>query len=272
MVDVVIDGVYYSMKIDTAVIFAGGLGSRLGDETKIVPKPLVHIGDKPMLWHIMKIYSKFGINNFIICAGYLQDKIKEYFSNYYLKNSDITVDLENDQVKVHSTNSEKWKITIIDTGTYCQTAARLLKIRPFLKNKPFALTYGDGVSDVNIDEVCKYHESHNAVCTLTAVQPVPRFGILDIGSDGGVTTFKEKQNTDGNWINGGFFICNPEIFDYISSDETISFEKGPLTNLANNNKLFAYRHTGFWQCMDTQREKEFLTTLYTSGDAPWLKQ
>lgn len=257
--------------IDTAVIFAGGLGSRLGDETKLTPKPLVQVGDKPMLWHIMKIYSKYGINNFIICAGYLQDRIKDYFNNYYVKNSDITIDLKNATSEIHSSHSEPWKITIIDTGVNCQTAARLNKVKNYLGNKPFALTYGDGVCDLNISELIKYHESHDTICTLTAVQPIPRFGILDISTNGKVSSFQEKQRNDSNWINGGFFICNPEIFDYITDDETISFEKGPLTTLANNNKLTAYKYNGFWQCMDTQREKEFLTSLYTSGDAPWLK-
>ena len=254
--------------IDTCVIFAGGKGTRLGNVTQSIPKPLVLIGDKPIIWHIMKHYSLYGVSNFIILAGYKHELIKEYFHNYYIKNSNITIDLSNNTTLIHNSNSEKWKISIIDTGYNTMTSARLYKIRNFLHND-FYLTYGDGLSDINISELTDFHYKNKKICTLTAIQPIPRFGILNF-SNNIITSFEEKIQTDTNWINGGFFVCSKEIINYLSMDETISFENGPLKTLSSVNQLCGYKHYGKWMCMDTERERDQLIELYNSNKCFWL--
>lgn len=254
--------------IDTCVIFAGGKGTRLGNITQLIPKPLVTIGDKPIIWHIMKHYSLYGVTKFIILAGYKHEIIKEYFYNYYVKNSDITIDLKNNYIDTHKSESEPWQISIINTGYDTMTSARLYKIKQYIKDSDFYLTYGDGLSDININKLTDFHYSNNKICTLTAVQPIPRFGIIDFsGND--IIKFEEKTNNN-NWINGGFFVCSNKIFNYISNDETISFERGPLKQLSLNNQLCGYKHYGKWMCMDTERERDQLIEIYNSDNCFWL--
>lgn len=251
------------------VILAGGLGTRISEESYLRPKPMIEIGEKPILWHIMKIYSFYGYNDFIICAGYKQNIIKEWFADYYLHNSDITFDFRdgNNNMVVHNNISEPWKVTIIDTGLNTLTGGRLKRIEKYIGNETFLMTYGDGVADVNINELIKSHDKKNSLCTLTVVQPEGRFGILDLDNNQ-VLSFREKSKEDMGWINAGFMIIEPEVFNYIKSDNTI-FEKEPLETLAKERKLTCYKHKGFWQCMDTMRDKENLEKLWKENRVPW---
>jgi glucose-1-phosphate cytidylyltransferase len=251
-----------------AVILAGGLGTRLSEETNTKPKPMVNIGGKPILWHIMKIYSSHGINDFIICCGYKGYIIKEYFANYFLHMSDITFDMENNNMVVHDKRAESWKVTLVDTGDDSMTGGRLLAIKEHLKNEPsFCFTYGDGLGDIDITELIKFHNRHGKQATLTATYPPGRFGALEI-VDGAVKNFKEKPKGDGAKINGGFFVLNNSVIDLIEGHETV-WEKEPLTSLASKNELMAFDHEGFWQPMDTLRDKFYLEKLWASNNAPW---
>jgi glucose-1-phosphate cytidylyltransferase len=251
-----------------AVILAGGLGTRLSEETDTKPKPMVEIGGKPILWHIMKIYSTHGINDFIICCGYKGYVIKEYFSNYFLHMSDITFSMTNNKMQVHRKGVEPWTVTLMDTGEKTMTGGRLKYLENYLKDEEsFCFTYGDGVSDVDITELIEYHKEKNTIATLTAVYPPSRFGSLSI-SNGKVDYFKEKPRGDNSLVNGGFFVLSPKIFKYIESDKTV-WEEGPLQSLAQEGELSAYKHEGFWQPMDTLRDKTYLNDLFVKGEAPW---
>lgn len=249
------------------VILAGGLGTRLSEETELKPKPMVEIGGKPMLWHIMKIYSHYGFNDFVICLGYKGYMIKEYFANYFLHQTDVTIDIKNNKIKVHKTKAEPWKITLVDTGLNTMTGGRIKRIKDHI-NGTFMLTYGDGVSDINIKELLNYHKKMKKPVTITSVQPSGRFGAIDIDEKGNVKSFLEKPKGDGSWINGGFFVLEPDIFNYIKDDSTI-WERDPLENLTKDNKVVAYKYLGFWKCMDTLRDKTELENLWNSGKAPW---
>ncbi|MCC6240192.1 MAG: glucose-1-phosphate cytidylyltransferase [Phycisphaerales bacterium] len=251
------------------VILAGGLGTRLSEETAIKPKPMVEVGGKPILWHIMKIYQAHGVNDVIICCGYKGYVIKEYFANYALHNSDITFDLTNNKMEVHNRRTEPWRVTLIDTGDQTMTGGRLKRVKSYLGNEAFALTYGDGVSTVNITEEIAFHKQHKALCTLTAVRPPGRFGAINLKEgDPRITAFHEKPKGDNAYVNGGFFICQPEVLDYIDGDST-SWEAQPLERLSQEGKLIAYRHDGFWQPMDTLRDRQYLDNLWVNGQAPW---
>lgn len=252
------------------VIFAGGYGTRISEESQVRPKPLVNIGEMPIIWHIMKIYSSYGLNEFIICCGYKGYMIKEYFSNYFLQKSNVTFDLKNNKMEMHNGDTEPWKVTLVDTGQDVMTGGRLKRVRDYLDNDTFCLTYGDGVSNVNISELISFHRKQkNVLSTLTAVQPPGRFGALVLREKQDiVTNFQEKIKGDGAWINGGFFVLEPAVIDYIEGDAT-SWEKEPLVALAREEKLAAYRHSGFWQPMDTLRDKMFLEDLWASDQAPW---
>lgn len=253
------------------VIFAGGFGTRISEESHLRPKPMVEIGEQPILWHIMKNYSCYGFNDFIICAGYRQQVIKEYFADYYLYRSDITFDFSsNDNVTVHSNVAEPWKVTIVDTGLGTMTGGRLKRVKNYIGNETFMLTYGDGVSDVALDKLIEFHRAHGKEATLTAIQPGSRFGMLDITEENDVIGFAEKRKEDGGWINGGFMVLEPSIIDRIEGDNTV-FEREPLESCARDGQLSAFKHDGFWQCMDTMRDKELLEKLWTSGAAPWKK-
>ena len=250
------------------VILAGGLGTRISEETETRPKPMVEVGGKPLLWHIMKIYSHYGYNEFIVCLGYKGHIIKEYFSNFLLHHADITIDLSNNELEIHQSASENWKITLIDTGKDTFTGGRVKRIARYVNNETFMLTYGDGLSNVNIDELVKTHRKHQKLITVTAVQPRGRFGALGIKEDNEVESFFEKPKGDGSWINGGFFVCEPKIFDYIKDDETI-WEHEPLENLAKDHQLIAYKHNGFWKPMDTLKDKQDLNEYWNNGNAEW---
>lgn len=251
------------------VILAGGFGTRISEESHLIPKPMIEIGEKPILWHIMKYYALFGFDEFIICCGYKQYVIKEFFADYYLHMSDVTFDFKsNNEMIVHNNKSEPWKVTLIDTGLNTMTGGRIKRIQSYIGDEPFMLTYGDGVSDVNINELLNFHNAHGKIATLTAIQPGGRFGVLDIESNNNVLRFKEKMVEDGGWINGGFMILNPEIFEYIEGDASV-FERYPLETIASKGQLMAFKHHGFWQCMDTLRDKEHLESLWNSGKAPW---
>lgn len=252
-----------------AVILAGGLGTRLSEETELKPKPMVEIGGRPILWHIMKIYSHYGINDFIILTGYKSHVIKDYFINYYTRYSDITVDLLNNSVELHKTRTEPWRVTMLYTGADTMTGGRIAKAKEYLKNERFLLTYGDGVADINIESLIKHHELSGKIATLTAVQPSGKFGALNLDKHNNILSFKEKPQGDGAWINGGFFVCEPDIFNYLKNDINCIFEKEPLENLANDNELNAYKHSGFWRPMDTLRDKKELTEMWMTGKAPW---
>ncbi len=251
-----------------AVILAGGLGTRISEETHLKPKPMIEIGGKPILWHIMKIYSHYGINDFVICCGYKGYIIKEYFANYFLHMSDVAFDMEHNSMKVLHKKAEPWRVTLVDTGDETMTGGRLKRVEPYLKDEDvFCLTYGDGVSDVNINDLIAFHKSQNVQATVTATHPPGRFGAL--GLDGSkVTGFQEKPKGDGGMINGGFFVLSPEVIDLIPDDSTI-WEREPLETLARNGQLAAFQHTGFWQPMDTLRDKTHLEDLWASGQAPW---
>ncbi len=252
-----------------AVILAGGFGTRLSEETGVKPKPMVEIGDKPILWHIMKIYSAHGIDDFIICLGYKGYMIKEYFATYALHRSDVTFDLRNDSMEVHQNNTEPWKITLVDTGDKTMTGGRLKRVRRYVGDETFSLTYGDGVSDLNIRALIDFHRSQGKLATLTAVKPPGRFGAFKLGNnEHQISSFKEKPQGDGAWINGGFFILSPKVFDYIEGDSTV-WEKEPMERLADEGQLSAYRHKGFWQPMDTLRDKMYLENLWQEGAPPW---
>jgi len=252
------------------VILAGGLGTRLTEETTVRPKPMVEIGGKPILWHIMKMYARYGYDDFVICLGYKGHVIKEYFINYYLYNSDITVEVGSNKLDVHYTSGESFKVTLIDTGNETNTAGRIKKIQKYTGNETFMLTYGDGVSDVNISELVNFHKAHGKLATLTSVQTPGRFGNLETDENSIVRNFSEKPEGDGLWINGGFFVLEPGIFNYLSGDmENIQWERNPLAEIANDGQLTAYRHTGFWKCMDAIRDKIELEALWQSGHAPW---
>jgi glucose-1-phosphate cytidylyltransferase len=250
-----------------AVILAGGLGTRISEETHLKPKPLIEIGGMPILWHIMKIYSSHGINDFVICLGYKGYQIKEYFSNYFLHMSDVTIDMKSNNIEIHKKNAEPWKVTLVDTGLDTMTGGRLKRVKKYLENEKFCFTYGDGVSDVNIKELIEFHKKKKSIATVTAVQPPGRFGILKINKDDS-TSFIEKPLGDGNWINGGYFVLEPKIFDYIENDSTV-WEKEPLEKLSNENQLSAFRHSNFWQPLDTLRDKNHLENLWASNKAPW---
>jgi glucose-1-phosphate cytidylyltransferase len=251
------------------VILAGGFGTRISEESDLKPKPMIEIGGKPILWHIMKIYSHYGFNDFIICCGYKGYVIKDYFHHYYLHQTDITIDLSKNQIEYHDSSSEPWRVTLVDTGLNTMTGGRIKRIQPFVGDEPFMLTYGDGVSDIDILALLDFHKQHKRLATLTAVQPSGKFGALGIDTQNAVIQFKEKPKGDGAWINGGFFVCEPGIFDYIrSGDETI-WERQPLEDLSRDGQLGAYKHEGFWQPMDTLRDKNELERLWATGNAPW---
>lgn len=252
------------------VLLAGGFGTRISEESHLKPKPMIEIGDKPILWHIMKSFSHYGHNEFIICAGYKQHIIKEWFANYFLHNSDITFDFTNEnQMIIHNNVAEPWKVTVVDTGLNTLTGGRIKRVKDYVGNEPFFMTYGDGVSDVDITELYKFHKEMGGLATLTAVQPDGRFGIIDIESDK-VVSFREKDKQDMGWINGGFMVLEPEVFDYIEGDQT-TFEKYPMEKLAEESNLNCYKHYGFWQCMDTLRDKEKLEKMWNENNAPWKK-
>ena len=252
-----------------AVILAGGFGTRISEESHLRPKPMVEIGGMPILWHIMKWYSKFGINEFIICAGYKQNMIKEFFANYYLHKADVTFDFEHGgKMITHADHSEKWLVTVVDTGLNTMTGGRIKRMKEYIGNEAFCMTYGDGVSDVDINELIAFHKSEGHIATLTGVQPEGRFGIMDFDGTN-IQSFREKSKDDTGWINGGFFVLEPKVFDYLTGGDECVFEREPLTKLAQEGQLDCYKHDGFWQCMDTLREKEKLEALWASGNAPW---
>jgi len=251
------------------LLLAGGFGTRLSEETEIKPKPMVEIGGMPIIWHIMKLYSHYGFNEFVVLLGYKAYYIKEYFANYFLHRSDMTIDLQNNAMSIHHTNVEPWKITLIDTGLKSMTGARIKKAREYVGNETFMLTYGDGVSDVDIAKLLKYHKAGGKLATVTSVRPTGKFGVLDINNLNMVNAFREKAGSDEAWINAGFFALEPEIFDYIDDNDNTAWEKAPLENIANDKQLIAYKHTGFWRPMDTLRDKFELENLWESGKAPW---
>ncbi|MBE5900455.1 MAG: glucose-1-phosphate cytidylyltransferase [Lachnospiraceae bacterium] len=251
------------------VILAGGYGTRISEESVYRPKPMVEIGDKPILWHIMKHYSHYGFNDFIICCGYKQQVIKEWFANYYLYNSDVTFDfVKGGEMKVHTNVSEPWKVTLVDTGLNTMTGGRIKRIQRYIEGEPFMLTYGDGVSDVDLYKLLAYHKKHQGIVTLTGTMVEQRFGLLETDDTGKVTEFREKSEQDGNLVNSGFMVVDPKAFDYISGDE-MPFEREPLEQIAKEGKLYTYKHEGFWRCMDTQRDKMVLDEMWESGNAPW---
>lgn len=253
------------------VLLAGGYGTRISEESSIKPKPMLEIGGKPILWHIMKGYSYYGYNDFIICCGYKQHMIKEWFANYYLYNSDVMFDFANhNEMTVFNNVSEPWRVTLVDTGLNTMTGGRIKRVQRYVGDEPFMLTYGDGVCDVNISELVKYHRSCGKKATITAVQQQQQKGVLDIGADNAVRSFREKQSRDSALINAGFMVLEPEVFDYLDGDGCI-FEQEPLQRLAKEGELMSYKHIGFWQCMDTKREMDMLEKYWTSGDAPWKK-
>lgn len=252
-----------------AVILAGGLGTRISEESQFKPKPMIEIGDMPILWHIMKGYSAYGINEFVICAGYKQQIIKEWFADYFVNTSDVTFDFtQGNQVTIHDRHAEAWKVTVVDTGLNTMTGGRVKRVRRYLGDEPFLLTYGDAVANVDIKAEIDFHRSHGKCVTLTAVSLAQQKGVLDISADASVLSFREKQNYDDALINGGFMVCNPGLFDYLEDDRTV-LEQEPMRCLAADGELKSFYHEGFWQCMDTKREKELLENLWNSGEAPW---
>jgi glucose-1-phosphate cytidylyltransferase len=251
------------------VLLAGGYGTRIAEETEVKPKPMIEIGGKPILWHIMKIYSHYGFNDFIILLGYKGYYIKEYFANYFLHQSDVTIDLQTNSMDVHSNTSEPWKVTLVDTGLDTMTGGRIKRAQQHIGNETFLLTYGDGVSDIDIAKSIEFHRLHGKVVTMTAIQPEARFGNLDIDQNLNINRFMEKPKSEAGWINGGFFVCEPEVFDYISEDESCIFEQAPLQNIAKDGKMSAFKHTGFWQPMDTLRDNQKLNKLWKESQAPW---
>jgi glucose-1-phosphate cytidylyltransferase len=252
-----------------AVILAGGFGTRISEETQLKPKPLIEIGEMPLLWHIMKIYSSYGINDFVICCGYKGFMIKEYFSNYALHRSDLTIDLEKNNIKIHSSEVEPWKITLVDTGLNTMTGGRLKKVKEHLDDETFCFTYGDGLSDIDLRKLIDFHKEQKTLATVTGVRPPGRFGAMSI-SENKVLKFQEKPEGDGDWINGGFFVLEPQVLDYIQNENTV-WEREPLEKLSNEKQLSAYLHSGFWQPVDTIREKNILEELWKNNSAPWKK-
>ena len=253
------------------VILAGGFGTRISEESHLKPKPMIEIGEMPILWHIMKIYSFYGFNEFVICCGYKASMIKQYFADYYLHSSDITFDFtDHNKMEVHNNFAEPWKVTLVDTGLNTMTGGRVKRIQKYIGDETFMLTYGDGVCDININQLVEFHKAHGKVATMTAINIGQRFGVLDIDKDNTIHAFREKQEDDGSVINGGFMVLEPKIFDYIEGDSTV-FEKQPLETVAGKAELKAYKHEGFWKCMDTQRDMVQLEELWASGQAPWKK-
>ena len=250
------------------VLLAGGLGTRISEESHLKPKPMIEIGERPILWHIMKYYSQFGFHDFVICLGYKQYVVKEFFADYFLHTSDVTFDLANNSMEVHNNYSEPWKVTLVDTGLNTMTGGRIKRIQPYIGDEPFMLTYGDGVCDVDLDALLDFHKSHGKTATMTTVNIAQLKGVLDINEDNMVHSFREKAETDASLINGGFMVLNPEVFSYLKDDTTV-LEQEPLQKLAKEGQLMSFHHTGFWQCMDTQREMKKLEDLWRSGQAPW---
>jgi glucose-1-phosphate cytidylyltransferase len=250
------------------LILAGGFGTRLSEETDLKPKPMVQIGDMPILWHIMKIYSQQGFNEFVILLGYKGYVIKEYFSNYFLHNNNVTIDLKNNNMDIHQNKTEPWKITLLETGLNTMTGGRIKQAKDFINNETFLLTYGDGLCNLDINDSVDFHKKHGKIATLTSVQPAGRYGSLKIEEDNSISNFVEKPSDGGSWINGGFFVCEPSILDYIEDDTTV-FEEGPLSKLANEGNLFTKKHHDFWCCMDTLRDKHYLNDLWLNDNAPW---
>lgn len=252
------------------VILAGGFGTRISEESHLKPKPMIEVGGMPIMWHIMKLYSHYGYNDFIICAGYKQYVIKEYFSNYFLHKSDITYDFttgKHDMI-IHNNTAEPWRVTVVDTGLNTMTGGRVKRVKKYLENEPFMVTYGDGVSDVDIHALVSFHEAHRKLMTLTGVRPEGRFGVMDFEGENQIKAFREKSKEDSGWINGGFIVCQPEVLDYIAGDE-VMLEREPMEQLAQLGELTCYKHQGFWQCMDTLRDKEKLEKMWTDNVAPW---
>lgn len=251
------------------IILAGGFGTRISEESHLTPKPMIEIGGMPILWHIMKIYSSYGFNEFVVCCGYKQHVVKEFFADYYLHRNDVTFDFSNNnEMIIHKNASEPWKVTLVDTGLNTMTGGRVKRIRDYVGNEPFMLTYGDGVADINIDKLLNFHASHGKIATLTSISVGQRFGVLDVDDKDQIKAFREKSNDDSSVINGGFMVLQPDVFNYIEGDSTV-FEKGPLEALAAQGNLMAYHHEGFWQCMDTQRDKQQLESLWEKNEAPW---
>lgn len=251
------------------VILCGGFGTRISEESHLKPKPMIEIGDYPILWHIMKIYSHYGFNDFVLCLGYKGHVIKEYFNNYFLHTSDVTIDLKNPNKKtIHSHSAEPWSITMVNTGANTMTGGRVKRIQPYVNDEPFMLTYGDGVSNVNIKALVDFHKKNKKMMTMTSIQPLGRFGMLDMGEGNLVKGFREKPKEDGVWMNGGFFVCQPEVFDYIDGDE-ISLEQEPIQQIAKDKQLITYHHHDFWHPMDTLRDRTYLENLWANNKAPW---
>jgi glucose-1-phosphate cytidylyltransferase len=252
------------------LILAGGFGTRLSEETGIKPKPMVEIGGKPILWHILKSYSHYGFNEFVILLGYKGYMIKEYFANYFLHNSSVTIDLKNNEVRVLNNESEDWKVTLLDTGLNTMTGGRIKQAKEIVGDEKFLLTYGDGVSDVNFNKLVDFHNEHNGIITMTTIQPQSRYGTIEYGEDDKlVKSFQEKPKGERGWINGGFFVCDPEVFDYINNDVNCVFERDPLENMSNDEKLYAFKHTGFWRAMDSLKDKNDLEELWNTNNAKW---
>jgi len=251
------------------VLLAGGFGTRLSEETDIRPKPMVEIGGKPILWHIMKTYSEYGFNEFVILLGYKGYFIKEYFSNYFLHQSDVTIDLMNNKIEVHNNSSEPWKVTLLDTGLHSMTGGRIKRAQEFIGDEPFMLTYGDGVANIDIKKLVEFHKAHGKSMTMTSAQPDGRFGALNIDKDSQVKEFKEKPKGDGSWINAGYFVCEPKVFDYITQGDSTVFEQAPLQDLAKDGEVYTYKHDDFWMPMDTLRDKHKLVKLWIDDQAPW---
>ncbi len=253
------------------VIFAGGLGSRISEESHLKPKPMIEIGGKPILWHIMKLYQAQGFHEFIICLGYKGYIIKEYFANYFLHNADVTIDLSTNQIEVHKSKAENLKVTMVETGTETMTAGRLKRVQPYIGNEPFMLTYGDGLSDVDLGALLQFHQSHGKIATVTAIQPAGKFGVLQSANNGLVAAFAEKPKGDGNWINGGFFVLEPEVFEYLDDDmDHVMWEQSPMEELVSDNQLVAFKHIGFWKAMDILRDKVELEKMWLENP-PWKK-
>ena len=250
------------------VILAGGLGTRISEESHLKPKPMIEIGGRPILWHIMKYYSEFGFHDFVICLGYKQYVVKEFFADYFLHTSDVTFDLANNKMEVHNNYAEPWKVTLVDTGLHTMTGGRVKRIQPYIGDEPFMLTYGDGVCNVDLEALVKFHKSHGRIATITTVNIGQQKGVLDIGPDNVIRSFREKSDSDGAVINGGFMVMNPQVFDYLKDDQTV-FEQEPMKRLASEGELMSFYHDGFWQCMDTKREMKKLEELWQSKQAPW---
>jgi len=251
------------------VILAGGFGTRISEESYLKPKPMIEIGEKPILWHIMKIYSHYGFNEFIVCLGYKGIYIKEYFHHYFLHESDVTFDFRLNQHTVENHTAEPWKVSLIDTGLNTMTGGRIKRIAKYIGNEPFMVTYGDGVADVNVGELVKFHQTHGKLATVTSIQPGGRFGVMDIDEDSSIKGFQEKPISEGGWVNGGFMVLQPKVFDYIPNNDSVVFEKEPLEKLASDNQMMAFKHNGFWQPMDALRDKNKLEDLWQSKKAPW---